>query len=271
MSVGSGCKVLRATRLARAAARHRLRVLPPDCLGSVGAPAEPIFSEGGPASRKWRWHSRDKADHAAAWAPWCRPAERAMRRRVGRGLERVMQVRVGGFGQHGEADQLAHEVASHVAALRRYALVLVGDGAEADDLVQESLSRVLAQTRSWRPVHDLRAYMFTTLHNVFVDHSRRQRVRRSDVPLEHALATLSLPANQLKRLEFRDLITSLGKLPSQQREVVLLIGLEGMSYMEAARVLGVPIGTVMSRLSRGREALRQLMSQGAIAKLRVVK
>jgi len=182
-----------------------------------------------------------------------------------------MQVGVGGFGQNRDTDQLAHEVASHVAALRRYALVLVGDAHEADDLVQECMSRVLAQMRSWRPVRDLRAYMFTTLHNVFVDNSRRQRVRRTDVPLENALASLSLPANQLKRLEFRDLVTALGKLPSQQREVVLLIGLEGMSYIEAARVLGVPIGTVMSRLSRGREALRQLMSQGAVAKLRVVK
>jgi RNA polymerase sigma-70 factor (ECF subfamily) len=194
-----------------------------------------------------------------------------MRQCGGSGRERTMQVGVGGFGQNRETDQLAHEVASHVAALRRYALVLVGDAHEADDLVQECMSRVLAQMRSWRPVRDLRAYMFTTLHNVFVDNSRRQRVRRTDVPLENALASLSLPANQLKRLEFRDLVTALGKLPSQQREVVLLIGLEGMSYIEAARVLGVPIGTVMSRLSRGREALRQLMSQGAVAKLRVVK
>ena len=182
-----------------------------------------------------------------------------------------MQVRVGGFGQGGESDQLSHEVASHVTALRRYAMVLVGDATEADDLVQECLSRVLAQMRSWRPVRDLRAYLFTTMHNVFVDNSRRQRVRRSDVPLEHAIASLSLPANQIKRLEFRDLVTALGKLPAQQREVVLLIGLEGMSYIEAATVLGVPIGTVMSRLSRGREALRQLMSQGAVSKLRVVK
>jgi len=194
-----------------------------------------------------------------------------MRQCGGSGRERTMQVGVGGFGQNRETDQLAHEVASHVAALRRYALVLVGDAHEADDLVQECMSRVLGQMRSWRPVRDLRAYMFTTLHNVFVDNSRRQRVRRTDVPLENALASLSLPANQLKRLEFRDLVTALGKLPSQQREVVLLIGLEGMSYIEAARVLGVPIGTVMSRLSRGREALRQLISQGAIAKLRVVK
>jgi len=176
-----------------------------------------------------------------------------------------------GFRHSGEADQTVHEVATHVAALRRYALVLVGDSSEADDLVQECLSRVLAQMRSWRPVRDLRAYLFTTMHNVFIDNSRRQKIRRSDVPLENAIATLSLPATQLKRLEFRDLLSALGKLPAQQREVVLLIGLEGMSYNEASNVLGVPIGTVMSRLSRGREALRQLMNQGAVSKLRVVK
>jgi RNA polymerase sigma-70 factor, ECF subfamily len=185
--------------------------------------------------------------------------------------EQGMSLHVSGFGHHGETDNLAHEVATHVVALRRYALVLVGDSSEADDLVQECLSRVLAQMRSWRPVRDLRAYLFTTMHNVFIDNSRRQKIRRTDIPIEHAIASLSLPATQLKRLEFRDLVTALGKLPSQQREVVLLIGLEGMSYSEASNVLGVPIGTVMSRLSRGREALRQLMSQGAVSKLRVVK
>lgn len=176
-----------------------------------------------------------------------------------------------GFGQASENDALAHEITQHVAALRRYALVLVGDASEADDLVQECLSRVLAQMRGWRPVRDLRAYLFTTLHNVFVDASRRQKARRSDVPLESAVASLSLPAGQLKRLEYRDLLAALAKLPAQQREVVLLIGLEGMSYIEAAKVLAVPIGTVMSRLSRGREALRQLMSHGAVSRLRVVK
>ena len=179
-----------------------------------------------------------------------------------------------GFGQGGGegGDELAHEITTHVAALRRYALVLVGDASEADDLVQECLSRVLAQMRGWRPVRDLRAYLFTTLHNVFVDASRRQKARRSDVPLDSAAATLSQPAGQLKRLEFRDLLAALRRLPAQQREVVLLIGLEGMSYIEAARVLGVPIGTVMSRLSRGREALRQLTSHGAaVSRLRVVK
>src|SRR5215213_8520225 len=212
MSVGTGCRVLGATRLARASARHRLRVLPPDCLGSVGAPAEPIFSDGPCRRRRWRWHGCGSVRHAAPRPPWCRLTERAMRQCGGSGRERTMQVGVGGFGQNRETDQLAHDVASHVAALRRYALVLVGDAHEADDLVQECMSRVLAHMRSWRPVRDLRAYMFTTLHNVFVDNSRRQRVRRTDVPLENALAGLSLPANQLKRLEFRDLVTALGKL-----------------------------------------------------------
>ena len=187
-------------------------------------------------------------------------------RRLPEGVNEPM----GGFGGS-ESEALSHEIASHIAALRRYAIVLVGDPGDADDLVQECMSRVLAQMRSWKPVRDLRAYLFTTLHNVFVDVSRQQRLRRWDVPLENELPTLALAPNQIKRLEFRDLITALGKLPAQQREVVLLIGLEGMSYGEAAKVLSVPIGTVMSRLSRGREALRQHTNQGAVTKLRMVK
>ena len=165
----------------------------------------------------------------------------------------------------------AGEVAAHVAALRRYALVLVGDPHEADDLVQEALARVLAQVRAWRPVRDLRAYLFTTLHNVFVDGARKRRQRKEQVPLEDVLAGLAVPAAQPGRLELRDLVQGLAALPEQQRAVLLLVGLEGMSYLEAARVLDVPIGTVMSRLSRGREALRQLMTHGAVARLRVVK
>jgi RNA polymerase sigma-70 factor (ECF subfamily) len=170
-----------------------------------------------------------------------------------------------------EHDSLTQEIMSHVAALRRYALVLVTDPHEADDLVQECLSRVLAQMRSWRPVRDLRAYLFAAMHNVFIDTTRKRRSRADHIPIEDVMATLSLPASQTRRLEVRDLLQALAVLPEQQREVVLLVGLEGMSYLEAASVLDVPIGTVMSRLSRGREALRQLMSHGSVARLRVVK
>jgi RNA polymerase sigma-70 factor (ECF subfamily) len=163
------------------------------------------------------------------------------------------------------------EIVQHVAALRRYALLLVGDPADADDLVQESLLRVVAQARAWRPMRDVRAYVFATLHNVFIDSRRRRKARQGDVPLETVVADLAAPASQTKWLEVRDLVGALGKLSPEQREVVLLVGLEGMSYLEAANVLDVPIGTVMSRLSRGRETLRHLTNHGTPPKLRVVK
>jgi RNA polymerase sigma-70 factor (ECF subfamily) len=125
--------------------------------------------------------------------------------------------------------------------------------------------------RAWRPVRDLRAYLFATMHNVFIDANRKRRTRADHVPIEDVMATLAQPANQPRRLEMRDLVQALAALPEQQREVVLLVGLEGMSYLETARVLDVPIGTIMSRLSRGREALRQLMTHGVVSRLRVVK
>lgn len=166
---------------------------------------------------------------------------------------------------------LSPDIVEHIGALRRYSRALVGNRADADDLVQECLTRVLAQMRAWREVRDLRAYLFTTLHNVFVDNGRRKKAAGTEVPIEDASARLVIPATQSIRLEVRDMVNALGELPREQREVVLLVGMEGMSYIEAAQVLGVPIGTVMSRLSRGREALRQLTTHGRNNRLRVVK
>lgn len=163
------------------------------------------------------------------------------------------------------------EIVNHVGALRRYARALVGNPTDADDLVQECLTRVLAQMRAWREVRDVRAYLFTTLHNVFIDNGRRKRSAGGEVPIDDALGYLVTPATQGIRLEVRDMIDALGQLPREQREVVLLVGVEGMSYVEAANTIGVPIGTVMSRLSRGREALRQLTTLGRTTRLRVVK
>jgi RNA polymerase sigma-70 factor (ECF subfamily) len=169
------------------------------------------------------------------------------------------------------SDETEPDITEHIISLRRYARVLVGNSADADDLVQECVARVLAQMRAWRPVRDLRAYLFATLHNVFIDGNRRRRAASLEIPIEDATASIVIPANQMLRLELRDLLEALSQIPPEQREVVLLVGLEGMSYLEAANVLGVPIGTVMSRLSRGREALRRLTSHGRVAKLRVVK
>lgn len=168
-------------------------------------------------------------------------------------------------GRRGREDELLR----HVAALRRYALLLVGNPDDADDLVQEALVRVLVRTRVWRPVRDLRAYLFTTLHNVFIDELRRKRHTPVKVDLEGLVDRLAIPAGQTDRLEWRDFVRALSRIPVEQREVVLLVGMEGLSYAEAAKVLGVPVGTVMSRLSRGREALRRLVHRTA-PRLRVV-
>lgn len=162
-------------------------------------------------------------------------------------------------------------VLEHVTALRRYALLLVGNPHDADDLLQETLARVLVHLRAFRPVRDLRAYLYATMHNLFVDGHRRQRNTNHDVEVEEVIERLVAPASQLDRLELRDLVRALGRIPDEQREVVLLVGFEGLSYNEAARVLDIPIGTVMSRLSRGREALRRLTQRGTSARLRVVK
>jgi len=166
---------------------------------------------------------------------------------------------------------LAEELVTHVTSLRRYALLLVGNSTDADDAVQEALTRVLGRARGWAPIDDLRAYLFSTLHNVFIDSTRREKRMPSDFLSEDALASLTSPADQQKRLELRDTILALAKLPIEQREVVLLVGLEGLSYQETAQALEIPIGTVMSRLSRGREALRAMTHRDSSRKLRVVK
>ena len=163
----------------------------------------------------------------------------------------------------------------HLGALRRYARALLGSAADADDLVQECLARALARTSLWRPVRNMRAYLFTILHNVHADRMSRRNRALDVVPLDGAAATAAThpatPPSQYGRLELRDLALALTRLPEEQRQVVLLVGLEGMSYQEVATVLDVPVGTVMSRLSRGREALRQLMAAKSPANLRRVK
>ena len=170
-----------------------------------------------------------------------------------------------------ESRAMAGQLTEHITGLRRYALLLVGNSVDADDLVQETLSKVLAQLNRWNEVRDLRSYLFTALHNVHIDHARRNSKFRNSVPIDDAISILSTPATQQKRLELRDLTVALSKLPLDQRQVVLLVGFEGMSYSETAASLNVPIGTVMSRLSRGRESLRKLTNRAPQTKLRVVK
>ena len=167
--------------------------------------------------------------------------------------------------------QIGEALLEHVASLRRYAILLLGSITDADDAVQETLAKILGQGKALSEVRDLRSYMFAALHNVCIDDARRQRRSAGLVPIEDVIGTLASPATQHKRLELRDLAVALAKLPLEQREVILLVGLEGMSYADAAQTLDVPVGTIMSRLSRGREALRQLTARSNAPRLRIVK
>lgn len=167
-------------------------------------------------------------------------------------------------------DVFAARAAQHIPRLRRYARALTGNSSAADDLVQDALERALVKRALWREGSDLRAWLFTIMHNVFINQVRSAAARRT-VPLDDAAAELPSPQHA-DRLEIRDLDAAMQALPDEQRAVVLLVGLEQMTYDEAANVLDVPVGTVMSRLSRGRERLRRLM-QGLSdnAPLKVVK
>ncbi len=157
-------------------------------------------------------------------------------------------------------DALEQAIIAHIAGLRRYARALLGGGVgDSEDLVQESLARALARLRPWTEVRDLRSYLFTILHNLYVDEYRSRRAAPIIFDLENVLHHPAAPPNQDRRLELRDLARGLDHLADEQREVLLLVGLEGVSYAEAARILDIPIGTVMSRLSRARRQLRILM------------
>ena len=155
-----------------------------------------------------------------------------------------------------------HLIAEQIPKLRRYARALLGDPIRADDLVQEALVRALSRSHLWQPGTDIRAWMFTILHNVHVNNQRQRRHRDDSQELSDDRPEMATPATQERILEMRDLARGLQLLPGPQREVVLLVGLEGMNYKQVAAVLDIPIGTVMSRLHRGREALRRLMTDG---------
>jgi RNA polymerase sigma-70 factor (ECF subfamily) len=157
----------------------------------------------------------------------------------------------------------------HIPALRRYAWALSRHAHDADDLVQECLLRALGGWHLRRPEGSVRAWLFAILHNTFIS-TRRAAARRDQTGQDQ-----EQPADpsQEHRLLLDEVAAALARLPDEQRAVLLLVGVEDFTYAEAARILGIPIGTVISRLSRGRERIRQLV-EGAEAnepRLRRVK
>jgi RNA polymerase sigma-70 factor, ECF subfamily len=144
---------------------------------------------------------------------------------------------------------------TEVPRLRRYARALTRDASGADDLVQSCLLRAIAKQHLWQPGTDLRAWLFTILHNQHINDVRRSAREGIAVPLED----VAIAADAGAAVQLRELDRAIAGLPEVQRQVILLVGLEGMRYEEVAAILGIPIGTVRSRLSRGRDTLRELM------------
>jgi RNA polymerase sigma factor (sigma-70 family) len=158
-----------------------------------------------------------------------------------------------------------------IPALRRYARALLHDRDAADDLVQDCLERII---RGWhgRRGDDSRSWAFTILHNLAVNRLKQWQRRGRHAALDETdEASIAQPAVQEDRLRHLELMRALADLPEEQRCMLLLVSVEDLSYAEAARILGIPIGTVMSRLSRGRERLQQLLEGRAAPALRRVK
>jgi RNA polymerase sigma-70 factor (ECF subfamily) len=156
----------------------------------------------------------------------------------------------------------AAELEALIPRLRRFARALTGNREAADDLTQDALERAWVKRELWQQGTNLRAWVFAVMHGVFINSARRARPTESlDVLAEAGLERVDESAGAETAIAISELRSALQRLPDEQRQVVLLVGLEQFSYAEAAQVLGVPIGTVMSRLSRGRERLRQLFEE----------
>lgn len=151
-----------------------------------------------------------------------------------------------------------HQVLEQLPGLRRYARALTGNAWEADDLVQDTLERACAKWALWQAGTDLRAWLFTVMHNLYLNQRRASASegQTDELDEEH-------PAPPVHTDERLDLQKALLQLPADQRALLLMVTLEDMTYEAAAKVLGIPVGTVMSRLSRARQRLRQWMETDA--------
>jgi RNA polymerase sigma-70 factor (ECF subfamily) len=169
-------------------------------------------------------------------------------------------------------DDVHRLIVDQVPYLRRYAIALLRDRDAADDLVQDCLARAIDRLHLWKPGSNMRSWLFSILHNLYVNSARRGARRPDRFEIETGHEGLhAVPPNQSDRHEVRDLVRALAQLSEEQQQTILLVGLEGLSYAEAADVLDIPIGTVMSRLNRGRQRLRQIIEQGEAVTLSVVK
>ena len=168
-------------------------------------------------------------------------------------------------------DETAILLEQHIPALRRYAFAMVRQHDAADDLVQDCLERAVSRWHLRHRGGDLKAWLFTILRNQFINSYRQKRRRGLHFAWQDVPEPQAIGAAPDSTTAIRDIFAGLDTLPEDQKSVVLLVGVEDLSYDEAARVLGLPVGTVMSRLSRGREKLWEYLETGRTAVLRRVK
>ena len=150
-----------------------------------------------------------------------------------------------------------------VPSLRAFAISLSGNVDRADDLVQETLLRAIANIDSFQPGTNMSAWMFTILRNLFRSEYRKRRREVEDADGSYADSLTSHP-EQSSHVEFKEFRTALAKLPPDQREALILVGAGGFAYEEAAEICGCAVGTIKSRVARGRVALEQLLSSGKL-------
>ena len=150
-------------------------------------------------------------------------------------------------------------IEQQIPRLRRYARALTRNRERADDLVQDTLGRALSKEQFWQPGTNLRAWLFTIMHNQNVNNVRRDIRESGALGIETISVALPATTDPTASRQMFELERALAQLPLEQRQVILLVGLEGISYEDAAGILLIPVGTVRSRLSRGRDALRKLL------------
>lgn len=160
----------------------------------------------------------------------------------------------------------------HIVSLRRYAYVLCRNHTDADDLVQETLTKAIAAAHTYRSGGDLRAWLFGILHNTFLSHRRQYAQRaRAATFLNASQDDASSPSRQEKQVEAHHTLQLLSRLTTDQQSALILVAVEGLSYEEASKALNIPVGTLMSRLARGREQLRRWAGEDRASRLKSVR
>ncbi|MFO1057376.1 MAG: sigma-70 family RNA polymerase sigma factor [Dongiaceae bacterium] len=157
------------------------------------------------------------------------------------------------------SDDIYQLIAQEIPRLRRYARFLARNADQADDLVQECLTRAVSNIDRWQPGTNMNAWLLVILHNIFINEVKRRRpMLTSDGAIEQHGGGTS--GGQEERIYLNNVQQAFDKLSTDHKEILLMIAVEGLQYEEAAAILNVPIGTVRSRISRARESLRELLA-----------